>query len=86
VCTTMIVPNIFFFVLAFALSLALPHAAVKRQVLQLRPSYDFIVAGGGTAGLTVADRLTEAFPESTVRSSSYASFDTDTLRRNRSGY
>ncbi|KAK1759071.1 GMC oxidoreductase [Echria macrotheca] len=39
---------------------------VKRQVSQLRPSYDFIIAGGGTTGLTVADRLTQAFPKKTV--------------------
>jgi len=37
---------------------------VKRQISQLRDRYDFIVAGGGTTGLTVADRLTEAFPRS----------------------
>jgi len=40
-----------------------PHAKVKRQVDELRDSYDFVVIGGGTAGLTVADRLTEAFPD-----------------------
>lgn len=40
----------------------LPHATVKRQVTHLRDSYDFVIAGGGTCGLTVADRLTEAFP------------------------
>ncbi len=40
------------------------HANVKRQVSQLRTSYDFVIAGGGTSGLTVADRLTEAFPGS----------------------
>ncbi|KAF2175443.1 GMC oxidoreductase [Zopfia rhizophila CBS 207.26] len=49
-----------------ALASALPHAAVKRQISQLRHSYDFIIAGGGTTGLTVADRLTEAFPEKSV--------------------
>lgn len=37
---------------------------VKRQDSQLLDSYDFVIAGGGTSGLTVADRLTEAFPDS----------------------
>ncbi|KAG7292728.1 hypothetical protein NEMBOFW57_002767 [Staphylotrichum longicolle] len=36
---------------------------VKRQASQLLDSYDFVIAGGGTSGLTVADRLTEAFPD-----------------------
>ena len=36
---------------------------VKRQVTELRDRYDFIIAGGGTTGLTVADRLTAAFPD-----------------------
>ena len=43
---------------------ALPHAAFKRHISELRPSYDWVIVGGGTSGLTVADRLTEAFPES----------------------
>ncbi|KAK0613924.1 hypothetical protein B0T14DRAFT_606325 [Immersiella caudata] len=37
-----------------------PHANLKRQVSQLRPSYDFVVIGGGTSGLTVANRLSGA--------------------------
>jgi hypothetical protein len=46
---------------------AIPQAVprnVKRQASQLLDSYDFVIAGGGTSGLTLADRLTEAFPDS----------------------
>jgi ribulose 1,5-bisphosphate synthetase/thiazole synthase len=46
------------------LASGLADAAVKRQISQLRPSYDFVIVGGGTSGLTVADRLTQAFPKS----------------------
>ncbi|CAO2649096.1 Nn.00g100450.m01.CDS01 [Neocucurbitaria sp. VM-36] len=41
-------------------------ATIKRTTSSLLPSYDYIIAGGGTSGLTVADRLTAAFPDRTV--------------------
>jgi ribulose 1,5-bisphosphate synthetase/thiazole synthase len=40
------------------------HPGPIDDVKNLRDSYDFIIIGGGTAGLTVADRLSEAFPKS----------------------
>lgn len=42
------------------------YARIKRSVVDLLPSYDYIIAGGGTSGLTVADRLTAAFPDRTI--------------------
>lgn len=36
-----------------------PHAVVFNHTKQLRESYDYIIAGGGTSGLVVANRLTE---------------------------
>jgi choline dehydrogenase len=38
--------------------------STKHRASELHDSYDFIIAGGGTSGLTVADRLTEAFSSS----------------------
>ncbi|KAK4150666.1 hypothetical protein C8A00DRAFT_45986 [Chaetomidium leptoderma] len=49
------------------LTTAVPHTGnVKRQASQLLDSYDFVIAGGGSSGLTIADRLTEAFPDKNV--------------------
>ena len=42
---------------------AVPRGVHKARVLkepaELEESYDYVIVGGGTAGLTVADRLTE---------------------------
>jgi hypothetical protein len=36
-----------------------PHAVIYNHTGQLRESYDYIIAGGGTSGLVVVNRLTE---------------------------
>jgi len=43
---------------------ALPRISnfARRQAGELRAEYDFVIIGGGTAGLTVADRLSAALP------------------------
>ncbi len=35
------------------------RATVVDDISNLRPEYDYVVIGGGTSGLTVANRLTE---------------------------
>ena len=56
---------------------ALPRRAsdfAKRQVTELRDDYDFVIIGAGTAGLTVADRVSAAFPKRMFPRLSIASF------------
>lgn len=46
---------------------ALPSRAqsfTRRQITELRDEYDFVIIGGGTAGLTVAHRVSAALPSS----------------------
>ena len=51
-----------FFIATFASPIA-KNAKIIGRDTDLRFSYDFVIVGGGTSGLTVADRLTED-PES----------------------
>lgn len=52
------------FISLVAATSAASSSYTKRQVSQLQDRYDFVVVGAGTSGLTVADRLSEAFPSS----------------------
>jgi choline dehydrogenase len=59
--------NAILFGLAIGLMNTAVHAGLSRDASQLRDDYDFIIAGAGTSGLTVADRVTAAFPNSNLQ-------------------
>jgi hypothetical protein len=48
------------------------HAVIVNSTSQLRETYDYVIIGGGTSGLTVANRLTED-PQSMSRRPNCAS-------------
>lgn len=79
------IPRILSVGLAVTCANALPRAAFKRHISELRPTYDWVIIGAGTSGLTVADRLTEAFPDSKFLRWSTKHFWADLHRRNSAG-
>lgn len=50
---------IIFFTTCEARPSSIDIASIKRHVSELDDSYDYIIIGGGTSGLTVGDRLSE---------------------------
>lgn len=54
-------------------------AKIKRHISQLADQYDYVIAGGGTSGLTVADRLTSAFPDRSVLVVEYGQLENSTV-------
>jgi NADPH-dependent 2,4-dienoyl-CoA reductase/sulfur reductase-like enzyme len=52
---------LFYFLLATEVVFGLPGSQSKllKRSDEVKDTYDYVIVGGGTAGLTVADRLTE---------------------------
>lgn len=46
-------------VMALSIPSSVAHTRLLTRTADLKPEYDYVIVGGGTAGLTVADRLTE---------------------------
>ncbi len=38
---------------------SIAHSTILSRADEIQAEYDYVIVGGGTAGLTVADRLTE---------------------------
>ncbi|KAF2179482.1 GMC oxidoreductase [Zopfia rhizophila CBS 207.26] len=71
--------SILFWSISPILAASIPHGVhIKRQISELAPQYDYIIAGGGTSGLTVADRLTAAFPRRSVLVVEYGNLSNST--------
>jgi hypothetical protein len=55
------------------------HSTVVERADELLPEYDYIIVGGGTSGLTVADRLTESGKRAWLTSSGVGLHVTDSI-------
>lgn len=56
---SLVLLSIFTFLdIVFALPRTLKYANIHSRAEALRDEYDYVIIGGGTAGCTVADRLT----------------------------
>lgn len=49
-----------FIVIFIFLEISLGGCRHIEDVTDLKPSYDYVIAGGGTSGLTIGDRLSES--------------------------